>query len=104
MIGKYLKHYRKVVMRMTLQAVEKKSGIGIGYISQIENNKTDPKNSYLVEFLIKGYNLRPSEAKDLVSEWRVLDSLSEADNPEKVLKKAYDEISTPKLQINKMKC
>lgn len=92
MIGKYLKHYRTVEREITLDVVQEKTGIAKGYLSRIENNKTDPNNDYLVDVLIKGYDLRPSEAKDMASEWRITESLSQADDPEKVLKNVSESV------------
>lgn len=86
MLGKLLKSLRKSNGPIyTLDYIQEKSGVPKGHLSRIENGKVMPTEEMLMKILMHGFNLRPSEAKDLIAKWRIEDALDRASDPDKVI-------------------
>ena len=84
MISKHLK-YLRTMKGMTVREVAEKINKGHAHLSLIENGRVNPADETIIEILIKGFDFRPSEAKDIVAQWRIEDALKKASNPKQVI-------------------
>lgn len=69
-IGNYLRLYRKD-QKKTLKDVAESIDVSSSYISQIENGVRYPSDQSLYNILMKAFDLRPTEAEDLIRKWRI---------------------------------
>lgn len=69
-IGNYLRLFRKE-QKKTLKEVAKSIDVSSSYISQIEKGVRQPSDQSLYNILIKAFDLRPTEAEDLIRKWRI---------------------------------
>ena len=69
MIGLELRKYRKQ-REITIPQVEKLAGISSGFLSRVERGIQNISDKALLKLLTKGFDLRNSEAKLLIAEWR----------------------------------
>lgn len=86
MIGKLFKTLRKSRGDLfTLDYLQDKTGVPKGHLSRIENNKVHPTHEMLLKVLMHGFDMKPSEAKNLIAEWKVEEALSQASDPKQVI-------------------
>lgn len=81
---------------MTLELIASRSGMSN---TNFSNKVTWTKHSRVLgedeaeEILVKGLDMRPSEAKDLIAQWKVEEALRNANSPEKVINQVVKDIS-----------
>lgn len=84
MIGKHLKSFR-LSMDMTLDALQEKCEVPKGHLSRIENNKVAPTREMLLKILIHGFDLKPSDANQLIAKWETLSALERAPDRSEII-------------------
>lgn len=84
MIGKYLKKIRED-KGITIRELGNKMGKTPPQYSRIENEKVLPNDDTILDILVRGFDMPYSEAKDMISQWRVEDALEKASDPSKVI-------------------
>ena len=84
MIGKNIKRIR-LEKEMTLEQLAEKLGKSYPHIQAIESGRSQPKDETILHILVDGFDYRPSEAKNLMAEWRIEDVLEKAPDPKQVI-------------------
>lgn len=69
-IGKLLRAYRKE-HKKTLKNVAEAIQASSSYVSQIEKGIRHPSDKALHSLLVKAFDLRPTEADELIGSWRI---------------------------------
>lgn len=83
-IGRNLKRLR-IAANLKQTELAEKAGLSRPHLSALENGRTTPEEKTILDILMHGFDMKPSDAKNMIAEWKVEEALSHASDPKKVV-------------------